>query len=70
MTRKEFIDLCKALGIGLPISSLYSSCNNDSEGINQNEKVIIVGAGPGGLTAGHLLRQKGIDFEILEASSS
>ena len=33
-------------------------------------KVIIIGAGAGGLTAGYLLQQLGIDFEILEASSS
>ncbi|WP_448556361.1 flavin monoamine oxidase family protein [Thalassotalea montiporae] len=32
-------------------------------------KVIIIGAGVAGLTAGYLLQQQGIDFEILEASS-
>jgi len=30
-------------------------------------KVIIVGGGPTGLTAGHCLGKAGIDFEILEA---
>jgi len=30
-------------------------------------KIIVVGAGAAGLTAGHLLEQRGIDFEILEA---
>ena len=33
-------------------------------------KVIIIGAGAGGLSAGYLLQQQGIDFEILEASAS
>ena len=33
-------------------------------------KIIIVGAGPGGLSCGCLLQQQGIEFEILEASSS
>lgn len=69
MTRKEFIKMCGLLGVGLPISTTLNSCSK-SNPINQDEKVIIIGAGAGGLTAGHLLRQRGIDFEILEASSS
>ncbi len=32
-------------------------------------KVIVIGAGVGGLSAGYFLNQKGIDFEILEASA-
>jgi monoamine oxidase len=32
-------------------------------------KVVIIGAGAGGLSAGYLLNQLGVDFEILEASS-
>ena len=31
--------------------------------------ILIIGAGASGITAGHLLAQKNIDFEILEASS-
>ena len=37
--------------------------------MNPGEKVIIIGAGAAGLTAGHLLSQRGVDFEILEATS-
>ena len=32
-------------------------------------RILIVGAGAAGITAGHALSEKGIDFEILEASS-
>ena len=32
----------------------------------ENKKIIIVGAGPGGLTAGMLLANKGYDVEIFE----
>jgi len=32
-------------------------------------KVLIIGAGASGLTAGHVLGERGIEFEILEASS-
>lgn len=32
-------------------------------------KVLIVGAGASGITAGHLLQKRGVEFEILEAAS-
>ena len=70
MTRKEFIKMCGLLGIGLPMNTAFNSCNSDDNPIDQNEKVIIIGAGAGGLTAGYLLKQRGIEFEILEASSN
>ena len=46
------------------VMSPFKGCDRRFSG-----KVIVVGAGAAGLTAGHLLRQEGIDFEILEASS-
>ena len=70
MTRKEFIKICGLLGIIVPFhtscvtSSLINHISSKFEG-----KVIIIGAGAGGLSAGYLLDQLGIDFEILEASS-
>ena len=70
MTRKEFMKMSSLLGIGLPLSTTLRSCNSDDALSNQIEKVIIIGAGAGGLTAGHLLSQRGINFEILEASSN
>ncbi|NRA48658.1 MAG: FAD-dependent oxidoreductase [Phaeodactylibacter sp.] len=51
---------------------LLSSCTRD-EGFFQelegdfNGRVLIIGAGAAGLTAGHILTQQGVDFQILEA---
>ena len=71
MTRKEFVKLCGLLGIGIPFQSVLAACKSDENvtASNFNGTVIIIGAGAAGLTAGHLLNQQGIDFQILEASS-
>ena len=70
MKRKEFIKLCGILGVGIPLQSSLMSCNNEKdESANFSGKVVIIGAGAGGLSAGYFLQQQGIDFEILEASS-
>lgn len=70
MTRKEFIKLCGILGVSIPFHFSLSACSkDDTVDSNFKGKVIIIGAGPGGLSSGYLLQQKGIDFEILEASS-
>lgn len=70
MNRKEFIKMCGLLGVGIPLQASMFSCNGDDAPSSPVGKVLIVGAGAGGLTAGHLLNQRGIDFEILEASSA
>jgi monoamine oxidase len=71
MTRKEFIKICTLLGISLPFQSTLMACSNsDTElpsSTNFSGKVIIIGAGPAGMTTGYLLAQIGVDFEILEA---
>lgn len=73
MTRKEFIKICALLGISLPINSSLMACSNNDDDNDLpttssfSGKVIIVGAGPAGMTTGYLLAQRGIDFEILEA---
>ena len=67
MTRKEFLKISSLLGIGLPLQTTLSSCNKENITLNSGEKVLIVGAGAAGLTAGYLLNQQGIDFQILEA---
>jgi monoamine oxidase len=67
MKRKEFLKMCGILSIGMPVFGATSGCKKESLPIN---KVTIIGAGAGGLSAGYLLAQRGIDFEILEASSA
>lgn len=71
MTRKEFINICALFGISIPLNGILTSCKENSESKNEfNGKVVIVGAGAGGLSAGYYLNQHGINFEILEASSN
>ncbi|MBT8219594.1 MAG: FAD-dependent oxidoreductase [Bacteroidia bacterium] len=71
MTRKQFLKMCGILGICVPFELSISSCSkDDTMKAHFNGKVIIIGAGAGGLSSGYLLQQQGIDFEILEASSS
>jgi monoamine oxidase len=73
MTRKEFIRLSTLLGIGMPFLGTTTSCTkNDLIApfeVNFSGKVLIIGAGAAGLTAGYILKRHHIDFEILEASS-
>jgi len=59
--------MCGILGIGVPVFGASSGCEKAGLPV---KKVIIIGAGAGGLSAGYLLKQQGIDFEILEASSA
>ncbi|MEM8567434.1 MAG: NAD(P)/FAD-dependent oxidoreductase [Bacteroidota bacterium] len=75
MTRQEFLQRSTALGIGLPLlSNLLLGCEdevlfkNDFE-VNFSGKVLIIGAGAAGMTAGHVLNKYGIDFEIVEAAA-
>ncbi|WP_299113869.1 FAD-dependent oxidoreductase [uncultured Winogradskyella sp.] len=74
MERNEFLKLCGLLGISLPFQSMMASCSssdgNPNSGNNIPESVIIIGAGAAGMAAGHLLAQRNIDFQILEASST
>ena len=66
MNRKEFLKICSILGIGTPF---LGACNSTKK-LGASDKVLIIGAGAAGLSAAYLLKQKGIDFQILEASSS
>jgi monoamine oxidase len=75
MTREEFIKKFAVLGLASPfMASMLSSCNSSKEVVfnipsSYDGKIIIIGAGVTGITAGHILHQRNIDFEILEASS-
>ncbi|MCB0515033.1 MAG: FAD-dependent oxidoreductase [Chitinophagales bacterium] len=71
MNRKEFIKICGLFGIGLSFQNVLLSCNKDKNtSMPFSGKVIIIGAGAGGLSAAYFLKQQGTDFEILEASSA
>lgn len=69
MTRKDFLKICATLGISLPFQSILSSCHKDKPA-KPVGKVLILGAGAAGLSAGHLLKQAGVDFQILEAAAT
>lgn len=75
MTRKAFIETSLKAGMGLPFLSsiLLDSCNRYNLDMpvlpaDFRGKVVIVGAGAAGLSAGYLLQRYGIDFEIIEAA--
>lgn len=71
MNRKAFIKICSILGIGAPLQLSITSCGDDD--LNDPSftgTVLIIGAGAAGMAAGYLLAQRGIEFQILEATSS
>lgn len=74
MNRRHFIKNSAFLSIGglLIPSALLSACRKESlfEDINYDGKVLIIGAGAAGLYAGYVLKSKGINFQILEASAN
>ena len=70
MTRFEFLKTCGLLGIGVPF---LGRCSSTGKGISldpSSGKVLIIGAGPAGMTAGYLLAQQGVDYQVLEANAS
>lgn len=70
MTRKEFVKICGLFGIALPHQWMFSSCKQDNDIAKPfSGKVLIIGAGAGGLSAGYFLKQQGTDFKIIEASA-
>lgn len=74
MDRRDFIKQTTLLSIGglLIPSAFLSSCrkNNLFEDISYDGKVIIIGAGAAGLYAAYILKSKGIDYQVLEASAN
>lgn len=60
--------MCGMLGIGIPFFNAFTACSKDSLNPTFSGKILIVGAGAAGLTAGYLLNQFGIEYEILEAA--
>ncbi len=74
MDRRNFIKQSALLSIGglLIPSTVLSACRKEIlfEDVNYDGKVIIIGAGAAGLYAAYILKSKGINFEILEASAN
>ena len=74
MNRRNFLKQSALLSIGgvLVPSAFLAACRKEAwfENINYNGKVIIVGAGAAGLYAAYILKSKGIDVQILEASAN
>ena len=74
MNRRDFLKQTSALTIGgiLFPSALFTGCRKENffEDVTYDGKVIIIGAGAAGLYAAYILKSKGIDFQILEASST
>lgn len=75
MTRQEFLKTSLGFGLGLPLLSgtLLGGCAQRSfsgQAITPNfsGKVIVVGAGAAGLTAGYLLKHYGVEVQLLEAA--
>jgi len=74
MDRRHFIKQSTLLAIGglfIP-SAFLSACRKETlfEDINYDGKVLIIGAGAAGLYAAYILKSKGINFQILEASAN
>jgi monoamine oxidase len=74
MDRRHFIKQTTLLSIGglLIPSTFLSACRKETlfEDIKYDGKVFIIGAGAAGLYAAYILKSKGIDFQILEASAN
>lgn len=74
MDRRNFIKQSTFLSIGGLIipSVVLSSCRKKTlfEDSNYDGKVLIIGAGAAGLYAGYILKSKGINFQLLEASAN
>lgn len=71
MTRNEFLKISGLLGISIPLQSVFTACNKEPlEPSDFNGAVLIIGAGAAGMATGYLLAQRGIDFQILEASTT
>ncbi len=74
MNRKEFLQRSALFTLGTQLlPGLLTSCDDSPTigrrfDVNFDGNVLVIGAGSAGLTAGHVLRQHNIDFQILEAS--
>jgi lysine-specific histone demethylase 1B len=74
MNRRQFLKQSTLISIGglLIPSALLAACRKETlfEDVTYDGKIIIIGAGAAGLYAAYILKSKGIDFQLLEASST
>ena len=68
ISRQEFIKMCGLLGVGMTIAPSLLACRKQPMVGSIKGKILVIGAGVGGLTTGYLLQQLKADFQILEAS--
>ncbi len=69
MKRNEFLRLCGVLGIGLPLQNVLAAAKTP---VYQKfpGNVLVIGSGAAGMTAGYILDQLGISYQVLEAAST
>ena len=60
--------MSSVLGLSTALTPLINGCATFDDS-SYDGKVLVIGAGAAGMSAGYLLNQRGIDFEILEAKS-
>lgn len=76
ITKRKFLKLCSLFGITAYTAPAWVGCDTSNtsikilNGSKFDGKVLIIGAGAAGITAGYLLSQQGIDFQIIEVSPS
>ncbi len=72
MKRRDFIAKTATAGLGLTLMpALLQSCQKEDDWIvNFSGKVLIIGAGAAGMMAAYYLNQHGVDFELIEASTT
>ncbi|MEM7256557.1 MAG: FAD-dependent oxidoreductase [Pseudomonadota bacterium] len=67
-TRRTFITFATAVASSMIGCSSTGSTRSAGNGQPFNGSVLIVGAGPAGMAVAHLLKQRGVPFQLLEAS--
>ena len=71
MNRDEFIKICGVFGLGIPLHvSAQQLIRKKNIQRAYKGKVLVIGAGAAGLSTAYFLQQQGVEFEVLEASSS
>ncbi|MEM9131232.1 MAG: FAD-dependent oxidoreductase [Actinomycetota bacterium] len=63
LSRRSFL----ALGAA-GLATVVLGCSDDGPALSDDRRVIVIGAGPAGMTAAHHLVQRGIDVQVLEAA--